>query len=405
MMFLRIPEHSRVKRTSRRLVLGALSAALAIAPLTAGAADPVEINAIIAQTGGGAFLGAAQMNVFQAIEHNVNKAGGIAGRPIKFVIHDDTSNPQTTVQLLSMLIAQKVPVVLGSTLTASCEAMVPLVKNGPVMYCFSPGIAPATGSYAFTSGVSFHDQGDAIFRYFRANGVKRVAVLATTDASGIGIAHSFDEELAEPANAGIRVVARETYNPSDLTVSAQMARIKTAKPDLLLSATAGTPTGTLLHGMTEGGLADLPVVLGAGNESYAQMKVYASFLPKNVYFPGIASLVEEQITDPQTKALVNQYKKDLGAFGVRPDYLQTTAWDQVMIVIAALKKIGPAASADQIRDYIVNLTGFVGVNGPYNMKVRPQRGLDASAIYMVRWDPAKGTWIGVSGPDGAPLKH
>ena len=40
-------------------------------------------------------------------------------------------------------LAQKVPVVLGSTLTASCEAMEPLVKNGPVMYCFSPGIYPA----------------------------------------------------------------------------------------------------------------------------------------------------------------------------------------------------------------------------------------------------------------------
>lgn len=394
-----------MKKTLRNFVPAVLSAALAIAPLAAGAADPIEINAIIAQTGGGAFLGGAQLNVFRAIEQNVNKAGGIDGRPIKFVIHDDTSNPQTTVQLLSQLIAQKVPVVLGSTLTASCEAMVPLVKNGPVMYCFSPGIELAAGSYAFTSGISFIDQSDAIFRYFRANGVKRVAVLATTDASGVGIAHSFDQELSEPANAGITIVARETYNPSDLTVSAQMARIKAAKPDLLLSATAGTPTGTLLHGMTDGGLSDLPVLLGAGNESYAQMKAYASFLPKNIYFPGIASLVEAQVSDPQTKALVDQYKKDLGAFGVTPDYLQTTAWDQVTIVIAALKKFGPNATADQIRDYIVNLTGFVGVNGPYNLKTRPQRGLDSSAIYVVRWDATKGTWIGVSGPGGAPLKR
>ncbi len=393
-----------MNKTLRTLVLGALCAVLAAAPLAVRAADPIEINAIIGQTGGGAFLAAAQLNVFRAIEQNVNKAGGIDGRPIKFVIHDDTSNPQTSVQLLSMLAAQKVPVVLGSTLTASCEAMVPLVKNGPVMYCFSPGIYPAAGSYAFTSGISFHDQGDAIFRYFRSVGVKRVAVLATTDASGIGIAHSFDEELAEPANAGITIVDRETYNPGDLTVTAQMARIKAAKPDLLLSATAGTPTGTLLHGMTEGGLNDLPVVLGAGNESYAQMKAYASFLPNNMYFPGIASLVESQVTDAQTKALVNQYKKDLAAFGVTPDYLQTTAWDQVMIVIGAFKKFGPNVTADQIRDYIVNLTGFVGINGPYNLKTRPQRGLDANAIYMVRWDAPKGTWVAVSGPGGAPLK-
>jgi branched-chain amino acid transport system substrate-binding protein len=389
----------------RRFVLGALSAVLAAAPLAAGAADPYEINAIIAQTGGGAFLAGAQLTAFRAIEQNVNKAGGINGRPLKFVIHDDTSNPQVSVQLLASIIAQKVPVILGSSLTGSCEAMLPLVKTGPVLFCFSPGIYPAAGSYAFTSGISFHDQGEAIFRYFRANGVKRVAVLATTDASGVGIAHSFDEELSEPVNASITIVDRETYNPTDLTVSAQMARIKAAKPDLLLSATAGTPTGTLLHGMFDGGLNDLPVLLGAGNESYAQMKAYAAFLPKNIYFPGIASLVEDQITDPQTKALVVQYKKDLASFGVTGDYLQTTAWDPIMIVVAALRKIGPNATADQIRDYIVNLTGFVGINGPYNLKARPQRGLDSNAIYIVRWDATKGTWIGMSGPAGAPLKR
>jgi branched-chain amino acid transport system substrate-binding protein len=392
-------------RILRNSVLAALCALLAIAPLGANAADPYEINAIISQTGGGAFLAAAQLTVFKAIEQNVNKAGGIGGRPIKFVIHDDSSNPQVSVQLLSALIAQKVPVVLGSSLTAQCQAMLPLVKTGPTLFCFSPGIYPDAGSYAFTSGISFQDQGDAIFRYFRSIGVKRVAILATTDASGVGIATSFDKELAEPVNSSITIVDRETYNPTELTVSAQMARIKAAKPDLLLSASAGTPTGTLLHGMTDGGLNDLPVLLGAGNESYAQMKVYASFLPNNVYFPGIASLVEAQITDPQTKALVVQYKKDLATFGVTPDYLQTTAWDPIMIVIAALKKLGTNATADQIRDYMVNLTGFTGINGPYNMKERPQRGLDSKAIYMVKWDAAKNTWIGVSGPGGTPLKR
>jgi ABC-type branched-subunit amino acid transport system substrate-binding protein len=100
-----------------------------------------------------------------------------------------------------------------------------------------------------------------------------------------------------------------------------------------------------------------------------------------------------------------QYKKDLATFGVTPDYLQTTAWDPIMIVIAALKKLGTNATADQIRDYMVNLTGFTGINGPYNMKERPQRGLDSKAIYMVKWDAAKNTWIGVSGPGGTPLKR
>jgi branched-chain amino acid transport system substrate-binding protein len=157
--------------------------------------------------------------------------------------------------------------------------------------------------------------------------------------------------------------------------------------------------------MFDGGIANMPVLLGAGNESYAQMKAYSAFLPKTIYFPGIASLVGAQVRDPRTKALIARYEKDLAAFGVKPDYLQTTAWDPVMMVVAALRKLGPTASADQIRDYLVNSTGFVGINGPYDFKKRPQRGLDASAIYIVKWDAAKGTWVGLSGPGGAPLRR
>ena len=41
--------------------------------------------------------------------------------------------------------------IIGSAIVAMCNAMAPLMQNGPVMYCFSPGIHPAKGSYVFSS--------------------------------------------------------------------------------------------------------------------------------------------------------------------------------------------------------------------------------------------------------------
>ncbi|HXF34105.1 MAG TPA: hypothetical protein VN603_05990, partial [Candidatus Acidoferrales bacterium] len=71
--------------------------------------------------------------------------------------------------------------------------------------------------------------------------------------------------------------------------------------------------------------------------------------------------------------------------------------------VAAFRKLGTNATATQIRDFIANLKGWTGINGPYDFRAVPQRGLDVKAAVVVRWDTAKGTWIGVSKPGGAPL--
>ena len=61
------------------------------------------------------------------------------------MIADDQSNPANDVQLANDLIAKHVAVIMGSALVANCNAMVPLVKNGPVLYCLSPALHPDPG--------------------------------------------------------------------------------------------------------------------------------------------------------------------------------------------------------------------------------------------------------------------
>jgi branched-chain amino acid transport system substrate-binding protein len=91
------------------------------------------------------------------------------------------------------------------------------------------------------------------------------------------------------------------------------------------------------------------------------------------------------------------------AHGVAVDCLQSLAWDPALILTSALKKLGPNATADQMRAYIANLTNFAGVNGTYDFKRVPQRGLDDQAVVIIRWDGTKSTWVPVSKPGGTPL--
>ena len=83
----------------KRLIANLCIAALAVIPSFAVAADPYEINVILPMTGAAAFLGKADTNALNVIEATVNKAGGIRGRQIKFVVADDESNPALAVQL------------------------------------------------------------------------------------------------------------------------------------------------------------------------------------------------------------------------------------------------------------------------------------------------------------------
>ena len=109
---------------------------------------PVEINTILALTGPAGFIGSSEQKSLGILENLVNKSGGIKGRPVKFVIADDQSNPAVSVQLTNGLIAKKVAVILGPTFTATCLADGPLLaKTGPVDYCLSPSIAPAAEQF------------------------------------------------------------------------------------------------------------------------------------------------------------------------------------------------------------------------------------------------------------------
>ncbi len=382
-----------------RFAIVFLAILVAAVPLAARAADPFEINVIVSLTGGGAFLGKDQQVVLAAIEDQVNKAGGIRGRPIKFDIADDQSSPQVGVQLMNQAIARKAQVVLGSTLVAICSAMVPLAKDGPLLYCLSPGLHPDPGTYAFSSEPSTTDAFVGTAVYFARRGWHKVALVTTSDATGQDAAKGIDD--AFKAQGGLQIVDRETFNPSDVTVDAQMAKVKASGADAVIAWTTGPPIGTVLRSVSNLGI-NLPIVAGNGNMTFSQMKAYADFLPKELLFPGFAALVPDQLPNGVLKARAAAFSAALkSAGGAESGHVST--WDPALLVLDAYRALGFDATAAQLRNYLANLQNWIGADGTYDFKTFPQRGIGAGSIVMIRWDAAKQNWVGVSKPGGEPL--
>jgi branched-chain amino acid transport system substrate-binding protein len=393
-------------------LLGGLALALlllnALVPgQAARAADTYDINVIMPLTGGGAFLGKAEQQSLQLAEKVVNKSGGIHGRPLRFLFHDDQTSPQTAVQLANQVLAAKPKVLLGSSIVAMCKAMAPLMQNGPVEYCLSPGIHPEKGSYVFTSSVSTFDLANALIRYFRLKGWTRIAIMTSTDASGQDAEHGLDAILGLPENKEMKVVERAHFNTKDVSVTAQLEHVKAANPQAFIAWSTGAPIATIFRGLVQAGL-EVPVATTDGNMTHAQMKQYAAFLPKQLYFPAADWVVAN---DPRFKldAAVAAKQKDFyAAFkeaGIQPDVASELAWDPALILVEVLRKLDPGASASQIHGYLEKMTGYAGINGIYDFQKVAQRGLGVSNAVVTRWDPGKNRWLPVSEPTGVPLKE
>jgi len=295
-------------------------------------------------------------------------------------------------------------VILGSSLVAMCAAIAPLMKSGPVQYCLSPGFHPGAGSFIFSASSSSIDQVAAVIRYFRMTGLIKLAVMNTTDASGQDGDRAIDQVLARPENKEMQKVEHQHFNTTDLSVAAQVERIKASGAQALITWATGSPVATAFKGAIQAGL-DMPIVPTSGNQTYAQMEQWADFLPKGLVM-GSALFPEHDGVlklDPRIEAAQQDMYAVLRKRGLKADNMEATSWDAGLIVIAALKKLGPAATAEQVRTYIANLTDFAGVDGIYNFKENPERGLGPDSAIVVRYDAKTKAWVWLTKPGGEPL--
>ena len=387
------------------LVLAALALATPWFAPSVRAAEPYQLQVILPLTGPAAFLGKGEQISLGLAEKVINDGGGIQGRPVQFVFHDDQTSPQVALQLFNDAIATKPAVILGSSLVAVCRAVGPIMeKTGPVEYCFSPGIHPEAGTYIFTASVSTLDLAHSLLRYYQRKGWKKVGLIFSTDATGQDAENGIKSILALPEFQDMQAIITTHFNTTDLSVAAQMEQIKASGAQAIVAWSTGSPIATIFRGMKQAGL-DIPVATTDGNMTYEQMTQYKDFLPNQLYIPAAQWVVtDEKLLAPPVAKAHQDFYKYFNAAGRKPDIASELAWDAAMIVVSGLRKLGTDATPAQLRAYIAGLKGFAGVNGVYDFGKTPQRGLDIADSVVTHWSPQAGTWEVVSKPTGIPIK-
>ena len=106
-----------------------LAAALAL-PAAPAAAQEIKIGFSMAMTGGLGPNGKSALLAQKIWEEDINKKGGLLGRPVKLVYYDDQTNPSTVPGIYSKLLdVDKVDLIIGGYATNMLAPAMPLVMQ------------------------------------------------------------------------------------------------------------------------------------------------------------------------------------------------------------------------------------------------------------------------------------
>src|SRR5262249_35201588 len=113
----------------------------AVAPL-AEAQAPIRIGATVAETGAYAAIGQNQRRAYQLCVRQANDKGGVLGRKLELLVHDDASDPAMAVRLYEQLITRdKVDLVLGPHPSQITDPVADVTEKHRM-----PMVAPSAGA-------------------------------------------------------------------------------------------------------------------------------------------------------------------------------------------------------------------------------------------------------------------
>jgi branched-chain amino acid transport system substrate-binding protein len=365
----------------------AASAAFAATSLSARA-DTIHVGVVISQTGPAASLGIPQRNSIALLPRQ------IAGQTIQYDVLDDATDASKAVADMRKLIDEDhADVILGSSATPASAAMsgvaaekqVPMISFAASASLIQP--MDATKAWVFKTPQNDALMADALAGYMAKAGVKNLGFIGFNDAYGDG----WLTEMTRAANAkAIKIVDVERYARPDTSVTGQVLRLMSAKPDAVLVAGAGTPavlpqktlrergyTGTIYQ---THGVAVMDFIRVGGKD------VEGTILPAGPV------LVADQLPDSNpSKAVALDYvhkyeaaygKGSVSAFGGH-------AWDGGLwlqrAIPVALKsgKPGTAAFRSALRSALENMKDVPMVHGIATTTPTDHNGLDTRARVMV----------------------
>ena len=335
-------------------------AALALALLGSPAvnAQPIKLGELNSYKTFPAFLEPYKKGMELALEE-VNRAGGVLGRPLELVVRDDNGNPGDAVRVAEELIArEKVDLLMGTFSSAVGLAVADFAKQRKVLFIASEPLTDkivweSGNRYTFRLRPSTYMQTAMLVPAAAKLGKKRWAIVYPNYEYGTSATAAFKQQMIARQASGLEFV--EVAVPlGKIDAGPVVQALIDAKPDAIFSSLFATDLAKFVReGELRGLFKDRPVfnLLGGEPEYLDPLKDEA---PTGWYVTGYPWAA---IATPEHKRFLDAYQ---AKFKDYPRQGSVVGYSAVMTVAAAIRK---ARSTDTAK-LVAAMSGLV-VDTPF----------------------------------------
>jgi branched-chain amino acid transport system substrate-binding protein len=340
----------------------AMLAALAGTP--AIAAD-IKVGVVIAETGYLAVVDQGGRDGIKMAVDAVNAAGGVDGRKLELMILDGKAEPQETVNAYRKVVESGAQIMLNGSSSAGNTGGGPIAARGKVPVIIWGNLPNDRSLHPWMFSTLAPQRFDAEQRLRSLRDVAKVKEFAIlTDPSPYS-KQMVDLLVAKAGDYGLKVVANESYRAADADFSVVVAKMQSQGAKAIVKVGVGPSTLAAAKALKQLNSA-IPMI--ANETDWVVAKGVAELLgPNFIMVVSPPSIYGELPADNAFKKRAAGFMKNWTAkYGDRDPTQGLLGWDGVMLAVAALKKAGPNADGDKIRDALEGIKNFEGVTTIYS---------------------------------------
>jgi branched-chain amino acid transport system substrate-binding protein len=343
-----------------------VTAVLVVVILVAGATStpaqspkPIRIGFGMALTGGLAANGKGALLAMQIWRDDVNKKGGLLGRPVELVFYDDQTNPATVPGIYTKLLdVDRVDLVVSGYGTNLIAPAMPLVMERKLTFMGLFGLAN-NEKYKYSRYFQISPGGPDPAGSF-SEGFFELASKQNPKPKTVALVGA-DAEFPQNALVGARehvkrfgfqVVYDKTYPPNTVDYTPIVRAIKATNPDVVFVASYPPDSTGMVLAAQEVGLE--PKLFGGGMVGLHFTSLLSKLGPK---LNGIVDygfwVPEPSMRFPGIEAFLQKYQPEAAKAGVDPLGYYLPPWAYAMMqVLGQAVEATKGLDQQKLADYI-----------------------------------------------------
>ena len=326
---------------AKNLFQRAVLTAVCFAGIHAHAADSIKIGVPVGLSGANSVVAPSVVQAAELAVEEINAKGGILGRKVELEVADDASGAAGAQKAFDSLIFQKkVNALISMETSAARNAGLPIVTRGKTPFIYTSFYeGRSCNKYMFVNAWVPDQQVAPIVDYFmKKNAAKNFFLIGSDYAFGRGMLDFAKNYIGKK---GGKVVGEE-YLPMDGSDwTAVINKLKTAKPDAIITSTAGgAPNVTLTKQLRAAGISlpygNLAVDEGTAKDMGADAE---GIVISGSYLTNIDSA--------KNKEFLASMQKKFGTNLKTPNDLSVPQYEAIYLYKAAVEKAG-STDADKV---------------------------------------------------------